>query len=148
MAETDRTEAVSTPWHLWVVGIVALLWNAIGAFDYVMTQTHNEAYLAGFTAEQLDYFYGFPSWAIATWAIAIWGSVLGTLLLLLRKRQAAEVYLASLVAMVINTIYCYFLSPGLEIMGTMGAAFSAVIFLVCVGLCFYSRTMADRGVLA
>jgi len=30
-----------TPIHLWVVGILAILWNSIGAVDYLMTQTQN-----------------------------------------------------------------------------------------------------------
>src|SRR3546814_17451825 len=47
---------VKTPWHLWVVGGLSLLWNAIGAFDYTMTKMDNAAYLAGFTPEQIAYF--------------------------------------------------------------------------------------------
>ena len=27
-----------TPKHLWIVGILALLWNFMGAFDYLATQ--------------------------------------------------------------------------------------------------------------
>lgn len=29
------------PWHLWLIGIIAVLWHAGGAFDYLMTQTNN-----------------------------------------------------------------------------------------------------------
>ena len=50
-------EAVKTPWHLWAVGIISLLWNAFGAFDYVMTKLKNPAYMAAFTPEQQAYFY-------------------------------------------------------------------------------------------
>ena len=35
----------SAPWHLWVVGIVSLLWNAFGAYDFIMTNTQGEAYM-------------------------------------------------------------------------------------------------------
>lgn len=42
----------TTPWHLWLVGVLALLWNCIGAFDYAMTETHNTANLDSLTAEQ------------------------------------------------------------------------------------------------
>ena len=34
------------PKHLWIVGILSLLWNAMSAFDYKMTQTKNESYMA------------------------------------------------------------------------------------------------------
>ena len=71
--------SVKTPWHLWVVGIVAFLWNSIGALDYTATQLRVEAYMSQFSPEQLEYFYGFPSWAVACWAIAVWGSLLGSI---------------------------------------------------------------------
>ena len=60
-----------TPIHLWVIGILALLWNLVGAFDYVATQFRLESYMSKFTPEQLDYFYGFPAWMDAAWAIAV-----------------------------------------------------------------------------
>ncbi len=40
-----------TAWYLWVIGGVSSLWNAMGAMDYVMTQTRNEAYMSAFTPE-------------------------------------------------------------------------------------------------
>jgi len=134
-------------WKLWVVGIVALLWNSIGALDYVMTQTKNESYMGQFTPEQLDYFYGFPSWVVACWAIAVWGAVLGSVLLLLRKRLAEPVFLVALVAMVATTIHNFLLSDGMQVMGSGAVAFSAVIFVVAVGLYLYARNLVRRGVL-
>jgi len=137
------------PWHLWVVGIAALLWNAVGALDYVMTQTRNAQYMAAFTAEQLAFFYGLPAWTVAAWAIAVWGGVLGSLLLLLRKSLAVWIFLASLAGVVLTTIQNYVLSNGMEIMGGPGAAvFAAVIFVVAVALYVYARAMAARRVLA
>lgn len=148
MSEDTVTTRERAPWHLWAVGIVGLLWSAVGAFDYLMTQTRNEAYMGQFTPEQLEYFYGFPSWVVATWALAVWGGVLGTILLLLRKRSARDVLLVSLLAMVVTTVYNFVLSDGLEHMGGAGPLlFSALIFLVAVGLWLYARAMVRRGVL-
>jgi hypothetical protein len=138
----------STPWHLWVIGVLALVWNGMGAFDYVMTQTRNEAYMSQFTPEQLAYFYGFPAWTVAFWALAVWGSVLGTLLLLLRRELAAPVFLGAFVCMVVTSFHNFVLSEGLEVMGGAGAFFSLLIFLGGLGLWYYARAMARRGVLA
>jgi hypothetical protein len=60
-----------TPMHLWIIGILSLLWNAVGAFDYSATQLRLESYMSQFTAEQLEFFYGFPAWTKAFWAIAL-----------------------------------------------------------------------------
>lgn len=148
MPETpDRTRA-RTPWHLWVIGVIALLWNSMGAFDYLMTQTRNEAYMGNFTAEQLEFFYNLPTWVVAAWAIAVWGGVVGSLTLLLRKRFAVQVYLVSLIAMVITTIHNYLLANGLEVMGDMfSLIFTGAIFLIALILFFYALRMAKRNVL-
>jgi hypothetical protein len=147
MSEDTAPAASRTPWHLWVVGILVLLWDVVGAYDYLMTQTQNESYMSQFTPEQLEYFYGFPTWVVAFWALAIWGGLLGTILLLLRKRLAAPVLLGSFASMVVTSIYNFVLSDGLEVMGGTGAAFTAVIFLVAFGIWFYARSMAKKGVL-
>ncbi len=148
MSPSETTAAVRVPKHLWIVGVISLLWNAIGAFDYLMTKTRNEVYLSRFTPEQLDYFFSFPAWAVATWALAVWGAVLGSVLLLLRRRPAVPVFAVSFVAMILTTIYNYVLSPGLKIMGGTGPlVFSFVIFLIALGLLLYARAMARRGVL-
>jgi len=136
-----------TPWHLWLVGIVALLWDLMGAYDYLMTEMRNEAYMSRFTPEQLEFFYGFPTWIIAAWALAVWGGVLGSVLLLLRRRLAVPVFLVSLLAMVVTSVRNYGFADGLAASGTGGLVFSAVIFLFALFLLLYSRAMASRGLL-
>jgi len=127
--------------------VLALLWNSIGAFDYVMTESRNDAYMSQFTPEQRAYFYAFPAWVVATWALAVWGGVLGSILLLLRKRWALPVFAVSLATMVITTIYNFVLTNGVEVMGMGGAIFSAVIFAIAVALYLYARRLARTGVL-
>ena len=143
----SETKAPATPRHLWIVGIVALLWNLLGAMDYVMTETRNEAYMGQFTPEQLEFFYSFPAWLIAFWAIAVWGGVLGTVLLLMRKKLAVPVLLVSLLCMVVTAVHNYGFAGGVDIVGGVGFLFSVVIFVVALALVIYARGMARRGVL-
>lgn len=148
MAESNVGVTVKAPWHFWVVGVVGLLWNAMGAFDYVMTKTRNEEYMSAFTAEQLEFFYGLPAWVVVTWAIAVWGSVLGAILLLLKKGLAVQVFLVSFLAMVVTAIHNYGLSNGLEVIGdTFSLVLTAIIFFAGLGLYLYARAMKQRGVI-
>lgn len=144
----ETTSAPRTPWHLWLVGVAGLLWSALGAFDYLMTQTENEGYMSQFTPEQLDFFYGFPTWVVFFWAIAVWGGVLGTILLLSRKRLAAPVLGVSFLSMLVTSVRNFVLVDGASIMGTTGTIFSVLIFAFALGLWLYARAMARRGVLA
>lgn len=143
----DAATSRRRPWHLWLVGVLGLLWNSVGAYDYVMTQTRNESYMSQFTPEQLEFFYGFPTWVVASWAVAVWGGMLGALLLLFRKRLSVPVLLISFLAMIVTSIHNFLLSDALEVLGGVGVGFSVFIFAVAFGLWLYARAMAKRKVL-
>lgn len=148
MTGTPDINAKIIPWHLWLVGVVSFLWSAMGARDYLMTQTKNTEYMAKFTTEQLDFYYGFPVWVEATWALAVWGGVLGALLLLFRRRLAEPVFLVSMLSMVATTIHNYGIANGFEVAGgTFPLVFTAIIFLAAVGFWLYARAMRAKGVL-
>ena len=148
MTDTTRL-TTATPWHLWVVGAVALLWNGYGGYDYVMTQTDNAAYLAQFTAEQRAYFDSFPMWMEAVWAIGVWGAVLGSILLLLRMRLAVQAFALSLLGAVLSLIYGLAIDkappppPEMAVMAYM----PWVIVVIAALLAWYAWAMSKRGVL-
>lgn len=140
-------ETYQTPLHLWIVGILSLLWNVMGCFDYLATKLQLDFYMSQFTDAQLEYFYGFPAWMSVFWALGVWGALLGSLALLFRSRWAVMLFAVSLLGMIVSTAYTVFLSEGLEHMGSGGTVFSAVIFVVGVLLLIYARRMRARGVL-
>jgi len=147
-ADLNGEGATKTPVHLWIVGILALLWNAMGAFDYLATQLELEFYMGSFEPEMLEYFYGIPSWAIAGWAVAVWFAFAGSIGLLLRKCWSVWAFGISIVGMVVSSIHSYLLSNGLEIMGAGGLVFSIFIWIIAFGLFFYARAMCKKGVLS
>ena len=148
MADTT-TSAAKAPWHLWVVGVISLLWNAMGALDFTMTQLHNTTWLKAMTPEQLEYIYASPFWVVAAWGIATWGSLAGSGLLLTRKAAALPAFVASFIGMILTFVYNYLLTDWLGIMGqgATPAIFSAVIMMICTLLLVYALTMRKRGVL-
>lgn len=143
---TEAT-AARTPIHFWIVAVLAVLWNAVGAFDFLATQLQMESYMSAFSEEQLAFFYGIPAWALVTWGIATWGALFGSLAMLVRLRWAWHLFVLSLVAMLATSFQNFVLSNGAEIMGTGGMIFSGVIVAIGIFLVFYSRAMLQRGVL-
>ena len=140
--------SVRTPLHLWIVGVLATVWNAFGAFDYLMTQTRNEAYLANFTDPQRAYFDSFPIWMEATWALGVWGGLLGALLLLARSRHAVTAFAVSLAGLAVSTLYQYVLSTPLpEMMSGAMLGMNIAIWAVAIGLLWYAMRMKRAGVL-
>ena len=138
-----------TPWHLWAVVVIGVLWNGFGAYDYVMSHTAGEPYFRsmGMTDAQIAYYNAMPAWMTGVWAIGVWGSVAGTILLALRSRWAFQVFVASLTGPVVSLIYTYGMTNGAEMGGQTGMIMNAVILAACLFFVWYSRLMAKRGVL-
>ena len=137
-----------TPIHLWIVGILSLAWNAFGATDYVMTQTHNAAYLAAATPAQRAWFASFPMWETASWAVGVWGAVAGSLLLLARSRHAVTAFALSLAGLALSSIYQWLINPPPGEGRTSGmVAITGVIWIAAIALLLYARTMRARAVL-
>ena len=141
---------VRTPWHLWVVGVVSLLWNAFGAFDFVSTITRGEAYLREMNFDQamIDYFLAMPDWVYVPWTLGVWGAVIGSILLLLRNRFAVWAVALSLIGAVVSLLDGQFmepppLAPDMAMMKWM----PYVIMVITVLLFVYAFNMRRKGVL-
>jgi hypothetical protein len=140
---------VRTPWHLWLVGLIAVLFNSIGVFDFVMSMAQGAKYQAsvGMTPEQIAHYQQMPSWMMVAWAVGVFGAFLASILLLLRRRQALPAFIVSLAAFVVSLLYTYVLTDGGAVMGQQMAVTSAVIAGLLAFFSWYSRFMTLRQVL-
>jgi len=140
---------MKAPWHLWLVGVFATLFNCIGVFDYVMSRAQGDKYLAaaGMTPEQIAHYMQMPGWMMVVWAVGVFGAFGASVLLLMRKRLAFPVFVVSLVAFFISLLYTYVLTNGGAVMGPHLAIMSAVIAVLLVLFSVYAWRMGLRGVL-
>ena len=138
-----------TPWHVWLVGVIALLFNFIGVFDFVMSMAQGAKYQAsaGMTPDQIAHYQQMPSWMTVVWAVGVFGAFLASILLLMRRQQALPVFILSLVAFLVSLFYTYVLTNGGAVMGQQMAITSAVIAGLLVFFGGYARYMTLRGVL-
>lgn len=140
---------VKTPWHLWVVGGLSLLWNGFGGYLYLMTQMQGAEFLRsmGSTQAAIDWQASMPAWMNALWAIGVWGGVLGALLLLMRMKWAMYAFLASLAAMLISLVASLTVFNGMDVYTTAELVQTAVLTFIAIGFLLYSRMMVRKGVL-
>jgi hypothetical protein len=137
-----------TPVHLWIVGILALLFNGFGCLDYTMTNLKNPAWLANMSADQLAYMDSLPGWLTGFWAIGVWGGLAGAILLLMRSRYAVLAMALSCIGAVIGLGYQMTMTnmPASMKAGAMGIIGWAII-LITIFLLWYSWSMEKKGVL-
>ena len=137
------------PKHLWIVGILSLLWNCFGGYDYVMSHIGGLAYFEsmGLDAAAYAWFQAFPIWATAAWAIGVWGSVIGAILLLMRSRHAATAFLISLIGALVSFGYQFSTERPASLDGGSAVIMPIVIVIVIVLQWYYARRQAAAGVL-
>ena len=142
---------MKTPWHIWVVGVVTLLWHGFGAYDYLMSATRNAAYFEMIPEDQrpgmLAYLDGMPVWAVSTWALGVWGSVVGSLLILLRSRHAVAAFVLSLIGLIGTSLYTYVLAPvpAMSRMNSVAMIITLTIVVVLLATLFYARRQVALG---
>ena len=143
---TDTT--VKVPWHTWLIGVFALLFNSIGVFDFMMSMVQGAEYLAsaGMTPAQIAHYQAMPPWMTVVWAVGVFGAFLASILLLLRKKLALPVFFVSLAAFLVSLLYTSVLTNGGAVMGQQMAITSAFIAGLLVFFSWYSRLMTARGV--
>ncbi|MFN4040503.1 MAG: hypothetical protein ACK4I0_02435 [Brevundimonas sp.] len=139
------------PWHLWLVGVLSLLWNAFGAWDFIQTTTRGEAYMRamGMSEDMIAYYEALPAWMYGPWILGVWGAVLGSILLMARSRWAVVALALSFLGALISLIYGKLVDPppappvGMEVTEWMPYG----ILLIAALLLWYALAMAKRGVL-
>jgi hypothetical protein len=141
--------SAQTPKHLWVVGILSLLWNCFGAYDYVMTQTRNVAWLemAGFGPAEVAWLDAYPTWAVVGYAVGVWVSVAGSILLLMRSRHAAAAFLVSLLGALVSFGYQFTSEKPASLESGLPVIMPVVILVLIVAQWYYARRQTAAGVL-
>ena len=138
-----------TPKHLWIVGILSLLWNAFGAYDYTMSHVGGREYFEtmGLDAAAYAWFEALPAWSVAAWAVGVWGSVVGSILLLVRSRHAATAFLLSAIGAAISFGYQFTSERPASLEGGMATVMPILIMIAIVAQWYYARRQAAAGVL-
>ena len=142
-----------TPVHLWIVGILALLWNAFGCFDYFMTRTQgatwiNQAMSGVDGNKYMAYIDSFPLWASIGWGLGVWLGLAGSILLLMRSRYAVWAFGISLIGALLGIGYQLMNPVDIpEMTRGFNAFVPYLVMLVAAFLAWYAWTEEKRGVL-
>ena len=142
-----------TPVHLWIVGILSLLWSCFGSYDYTMTRMRNLDYVAK-SMPGVDpnaaraWVDNMPLFAQVGWGLGVWLGLAGSVLLLIRNRWAVWAFGISMVGAILSLGWQIAMAPPLP--GATGPMFTVmpyVIIVITVALFLYARAMAAKGLL-
>ncbi|MBD0776269.1 hypothetical protein HPE56_00555 [Maribacter sp. ANRC-HE7] len=136
---------VKVPVWYWIVSIVALIWNLMGAMAYLGQAFMTEEMKAAMPMEQLALMENTPAWATAAFAFAVWGGVLGCIALLIRKKWAKMILMVSLLGILTQMGYSYFMTNAVEVYDTaQGVVMPIVLIVIGAGLVVFANSAQKK----
>ena len=138
----------ATPMTHWLVAGAALIWNLFGFMIYLMTVSATPEQMAQqYSAAEIAFMDAVPAWATSAHAIAVTAGVLACVLLLLRKSLALPLFVASLVALLVQDLNMFVVEDVVGVFGMLPAYIQGTVFLVAIALIWYTRAAKSRGLL-
>ena len=134
-------------WYM-PVAIVALLWNLIGCAAYLADVTLTPEDVAKMSAAQQALYNSRPAWAVAATAIAVWGGAAGCVGLILRRRWATPLLIASLAGLIVQDIGLFGMTDVVAQEGPKVLVLQGLVLLIAIGLVLLARKATARGWLA
>jgi len=132
------------PIHLWVVGLLLVLWNGWGVALAIAAQTESlpltDPTIAAYFAAQ-------PSWFVIFADIGPIAGVAGSVALLLQSRWAPLLFAVQLGAIALANAYEVVAGTSLLLTNSDSRVGSLVLAVMIGGQIVYARALARRGVL-
>ena len=142
---TTTTVAPKRSLGFWLIGVFALVWNLIGVAMWYLQVNMSAERLATMTDPQRQVYEATPGWLNIAFAVAVFAGVLGALGLLLKKRWAGTMFLLSLIALLVQLIGAYVVTPAWAAYGPVGLIMPAVLLLIALFLLWYANKVQARN---
>jgi hypothetical protein len=146
--EMNEKNTSQPPVWFWIVSGTALVWNLLGLMAFVMQVTMSEAAMAELPVEQQELYKNMPSWVNIAFGVAVVGGTIGSIGLLLRKKWTFQVFVVSLVGVLAQMSYLFFLSDTIQVMGAASIVMPIGIVVIGIGLIVFSKYASQQTWLA
>jgi hypothetical protein len=138
----------TTPKWFLPVAALALLWNLVGCWAYLQDVRVSPEELAKMSADLQALRAARPMWSVAATAIAVWGGALGCLGLILRKRWAVPLLVASLAGCIVQDLSFFLLAQSHGGLGAQVIGLQGMVLAIAAALVLLGRKASARGWLA
>lgn len=110
------------PAWFWIVGIVLVLWGAIGVFTCIQQFRLGADAMGPADDYQRRLYASLPLWYNWIYAVAVGGGFLGSVALLMRSATARPLYIASLIAVIVQFGWLFAVTDIIAVRGFVATA--------------------------
>ena len=117
----------------------------MGVFHYLM-----QAYMSDEVFAQLDegtqeFILNRPAWVTAAFALAVFTGLLGCMGLILKKKWAGPLFLLSLISVILQDVYIFFLSDAAKLIEGGDTVMTVLVLVVCIFQIWLAKDATKKG---
>lgn len=127
------------------VAVAALLWNLLGCAAFLMDVMLEPEDIAKLTAAQQAMYAARPAWSVAATAIAVWFGAAGSVGLIMRKRWATPLLLASVAGVIVQDVWLFGMSGAAAQAGPVAFVLQGLVLVIAIALVLLARKATARG---
>ncbi len=130
------------------IAIIAILWNFLGVMAYLMQLNLDKATIAAKPKIEQELYSNIPTWYTIIFGIAVFSGLLGSILLLLKKKFSTSLFMISFLAVLAQMYYNFFVAQTIAVFGLSSIIMPSIIIVISFALLWYSRKMDELAILS
>lgn len=127
------------------VAVAALLWNLLGCVAFIGDLRLTPDDIARLPEAQQALYHARAGWAVAATGIAVIGGALGSLGLLMRRRWASGLLIASLLGVLVQDIGLLMVLESVRAAGSLVLLLQGIVLLVAIALVLLAGVAKARS---
>lgn len=139
------TARIKPPAWFWIVAVVLLCWNLVGAFACVQQFRLGADAMGSATAYDRQLFARLPGWYNWCFAVAEVTGVGGAIAVLARRAVAVPLFVLSLIGVLVQFGYLFATSDIIAVKGVWTTYFPLLIAAMCLLQIWAARRARARG---
>lgn len=128
----------------WIITVIAFFWYLMDMSVFVMRVFMLDQMLQSMPDAQKTLYLTMLSWMNVVFAAEVFGGVLGCLALLFRKKWALPLFCISILGVLCQTFYVYFLSDAVRIMGMPAIVMPLIAIVISIVMLLFSKYAIEK----
>jgi hypothetical protein len=135
---------IELPVWFWAIGVLALLWSAVGIKAFLADINQTPETLAAMSEAHRNLYEARPSWALLAYATAVFGGVLGSVALLIRRKFATVLFMLSLLGLIVQNHYSFGVARVRDLYPTSASILPAMVVVIAILLIWFARSATAK----
>ncbi|TLP79689.1 hypothetical protein [Maribacter sp. ACAM166] len=131
-------------WFL-IIAILALLWNLVGVMAFISELLLDPSQLEVLSETNRNFYETRSFWGSIAYALAVFAGTLGAIALLIRKRITEFFFILSLIGILGQQFYIFFLSDAVLDLGLVDLLLPIAVIIIGFLLMWYAKYSISNG---